>query len=185
VLTSLQALLRLATLRWLGVFICALATLLAATSSASALERAQTKTRVWGFDFAEHNSVGLFRAASSGKHQGNRLARAEEASGSLLAARGAPQVLGRGSTANIAKGTTLARNLREELAIEQAMASPTAGRALDLKMTDPRWPATEGWTKMQQVIQSGGREGPINVHYLLNQTTGAIDDFKIVLQGAR
>jgi hypothetical protein len=87
VLTSLQALLRLATLRRLGVFICALATLLTATSTASALEPAQTKTRVWRFDFAEHNSVGLFRAASSGKHQGNRLAGAEEASGSLLAAR--------------------------------------------------------------------------------------------------
>jgi hypothetical protein len=97
VLTSLQALLRLATLRWLGVFVCALATLLSATSTASALQPAQTKTRVWGFDFAEHKSVGLFRAASSGKHQGNRLARAEAASGSLLAARagaGASKVLG-------------------------------------------------------------------------------------------
>jgi len=88
-LTSLQALLRLASLRWLGVFVCALATLLSVAGTASALEPAQTKTRVWGFDFAEHNSVGLFGAATSGKHQGNRLARAEEASGSLLAARGA------------------------------------------------------------------------------------------------
>jgi len=90
-LTSLQALLRLASLRWLGVFVCALATLLSAANSASALEPAQTKTRVWGFDFAEHNSFGLFGAASSGKHLGNRLARAEAASGSLLAARGAGQ----------------------------------------------------------------------------------------------
>jgi len=87
VLTSLQALLRLATLRWLGVFICALATLLATTSTASALEPAQAKTRVWGFDLVADNSSGLFRAASSGKHQENRLAQAEEASGSLLAAR--------------------------------------------------------------------------------------------------
>jgi len=89
VLTSLQALLRLATLRWLGVFVCALAVLLATPSTASALEPAQTKTRVWGFDFAAHNSVGLFRAASLGKHQGICSARAEAASGSLLAARGA------------------------------------------------------------------------------------------------
>jgi hypothetical protein len=93
VLTSLQALLRLATLRWLGVFVCALAMLLATASTASALEPAQTKTRVWGFDFAADNSVGLFRAASSGKHQGNRLAEAEEASGSLLAAGGAATVI--------------------------------------------------------------------------------------------
>jgi hypothetical protein len=89
VLTSLQALQRLATLKWLGVFIFALATLLTVANTASALEPAQTKTRVWDFDFAEHNSAGLFRAASSGKHQGNRLAGAEEASGSLLAAEGA------------------------------------------------------------------------------------------------
>jgi hypothetical protein len=88
VLTSLQALQRLATLKWLGVFIFALATLLTVANTASALEPAQTKTRVWDFDFAEHNSAGLFRAASSGKHQGNRLAGAEEASGSLLAAEG-------------------------------------------------------------------------------------------------
>lgn len=85
-LTSLQALLRLASLRWLGVFVCALATLLSVANPASALEPAQTKTSVRGFDFAEHNSAGLFRAASSGKHQGNRLARAEETSGSLVAA---------------------------------------------------------------------------------------------------
>ncbi|MEY2931243.1 MAG: hypothetical protein RL033_1992, partial [Pseudomonadota bacterium] len=91
-LTSLQALLRLATLRWLGIFICALATLLSATGNASAIEPAQTKTRVWGFDSAEHNSTGLFRAASSGKHQGNRLARPEAASDSLLAARGAAPI---------------------------------------------------------------------------------------------
>jgi hypothetical protein len=89
VLTSLQALLRLAVLRRLGVFICALAPLLAVVNTASALEPAQTKTRVWGFDLAADNSAGLFQAASSGKHRGNCAARAEEASGSLLAARGA------------------------------------------------------------------------------------------------
>jgi hypothetical protein len=93
--------------------------------------------------------------------------------------------LGRGSTASLSKGTTLARNLREQLAIEQAMANPTIGKELPLKMTDPRWPASEGWVKMRQIIESGGKEGSIDVHYLLNRTTGAIDDFKIVLPGAR
>jgi hypothetical protein len=38
---------------------------------------------------------------------------------------------------------------------------------------------------MQQLVQTGGREGSINVHYLYNQATGAMDDFKIVLQGRR
>jgi hypothetical protein len=65
------------------------------------------------------------------------------------------------------------------------MRNPGAGRALDLKMADPRWPALDGWTKMQQLVQTGGREGSINVHYLYNQATGAMDDFKIVLQGRR
>jgi hypothetical protein len=90
-----------------------------------------------------------------------------------------------GSTANLSKGTTLARNLREQLAIKQALSNPTAGSQLPLKMTDPRWPASQGWVKMQQVIQSGGREGPINTHYLYNTITGAVDDAKIVLPGAR
>ncbi len=89
VLTSLHALVRLAVLQRLGVFICTLAVLLTAASSASALEPAQTKTRVWGFDFAEHNSAGLFRDVGCGKHQGNCSAQSEQASGSLLAARGA------------------------------------------------------------------------------------------------
>ncbi len=91
-MTSLQALLRLASLRWLGVFVCALATLLSVAGTASALEAAQTKTRVWGFESAADNSFGLFRAASFGKHQGNCSARAEAASGSLLAAEGAATI---------------------------------------------------------------------------------------------
>jgi hypothetical protein len=95
------------------------------------------------------------------------------------------QVMGRGSTANLSKGTTLPRNLREQLAVEQAMANPLAGRELGLRMTDPRWPKSDGWVKMQQIVDSGGREGPINVHYLFNKMTGAIDDFKIVLPGRR
>ena len=96
---------------------------------------------------------------------------------------GGVQQLGRGSTANLAKGSTLARNLREQLAIEQALANPKAGRMLKVKMTDPRWPASEGWVKMQQMIYPGGE--PIEVHYLYNTVTGAVDDAKIILRGPR
>ena len=88
-----------------------------------------------------------------------------------------------GSTADLAKGTTLARNLREQLAIEQAMSRPAAGQVLPIKMSDPRWPASDGWVKMQQMVKPGGE--PINVHYLQNTVTGAVDDFKIVIPGAR
>jgi filamentous hemagglutinin len=46
-------------------------------------------------------------------------------------------------------------------------------------MTDSRWPASEGWVKMQMTFGSG--EDMINVHYVRNTVTGAIDDFKIKL----
>ncbi len=52
-------------------------------------------------------------------------------------------------------------------------------------MTDPRWPHSQGWVKMEKFVLSGGREGPINVHYVFNTITGKIDDLKIVLQGIR
>jgi RHS repeat-associated protein len=92
-------------------------------------------------------------------------------------------ILGKGSTADLAKGTTLPRNLREQLGLEQAAASPAAGTKLRVNMTDPRWPSSQGWEKWQQIIKPGG--DPINVHYLSNPVTGQIDDFKIVLPGAR
>lgn len=44
-------------------------------------------------------------------------------------------------------------------------------------MTDPRWPASEGWVKMQQIVQTS--KGTINIHYLYNQTLNIFDDFKL------
>jgi RHS repeat-associated protein len=85
----------------------------------------------------------------------------------------------KGSTANPAKGTSLPRNLREQLAAQQAAANPAAGEKVPLTMTDPRWPASDGWQKMQMIINPGG--DPINVHYVYNPTTGAADDFKVKL----
>jgi RHS repeat-associated protein len=93
--------------------------------------------------------------------------------------------LGKGSTANISKGTTLPRNLRETLAVKEVLANPTAGKSLPFPMSDPRWPASQGWVKMQRMVESGGREGTINVHYVYNTVTGLVDDLKIVLPGAR
>ena len=101
-------------------------------------------------------------------------------------ARGGPTtILGRGSTARLSSGTTLARNLREQLAIDQVISHSTAGRVLGITMTDPRWPASDRWVKMSQRVYSGGREGPIEVHYVRNTITGALDDLKIILPGAR
>jgi hypothetical protein len=73
VLTSLQALVRLASLRWLGVFVCALA-LLCTTTTASASVRAhahpQTKTRVWGFELSPPTRIGALPPLSLGTHPG-------------------------------------------------------------------------------------------------------------------
>lgn len=83
-----------------------------------------------------------------------------------LIARGQP--LGRGST-----GRTTPNDVYEALAIQQAMQNPSAGRVLDLPMTDPRWLAADGWVKMARNVF--GKE----VHYVWNRITGAVDDFKL------
>ncbi len=88
--------------------------------------------------------------------------------------------LGRGSTANLAKGTTLPRTLLEELAVQQVMSHPEAGTKLPVPMTDKRWPGDEGWVKMQQIVPTSA--GDVNVHYVRNVNTGDIDDFKIKLR---
>ncbi|WP_387468393.1 DUF637 domain-containing protein, partial [Photorhabdus sp. RM323S] len=75
--------------------------------------------------------------------------------------------LGLGST-----GRNTPANLNEKLALEQAISNPNSGRQLPVPMTDKRWPASDGWVKMSQNING------IEVHYVRNTKTGAIDDFK-------
>lgn len=72
-------------------------------------------------------------------------------------------------------GRTAATNLTEQLAIEQVMANPTKGELLkNVIMKDPRWPASDGWVKMQETVNS------ITIHWNRNTQTGATADFKIV-----
>lgn len=52
------------------------------------------------------------------------------------------------------------------------MSNPAAGRQLPIKMTDPRWPASDGWVKMSQNVNG------VEIHYVLNTRTGEVDDFK-------
>ncbi len=58
--------------------------------------------------------------------------------------------------------------------MKQAMSDPMAGRALDLILNDPRWLASEGWVKMSQNING------VEIHYVYNTITGAVDDFKFI-----
>ncbi|NDL01598.1 hypothetical protein GPY23_22650 [Photorhabdus bodei] len=87
----------------------------------------------------------------------------------LYAGKGtsANKPLGLGST-----GRNTPANLNEKLALEQAISNPNSGRQLPVPMTDKRWPASDGWVKMSQNING------IEVHYVKNTKTGAIDDFK-------
>jgi RHS repeat-associated protein len=105
------------------------------------------------------------------------------AAASMLVAGAGPAW--RGSSANAGKGSSVARNLREQLAIEEAMANPGAGSVIPVLVKDARWPASEGWRKMQQVVRPGGREGNVVVHYVRNEATGAADDFKIMISRRR
>ena len=68
-------------------------------------------------------------------------------------------------------------NLNEQLAMKQVKSNPIAGTPLKkVSMTDPRWPASQGWVKMQQLIPTS--KGNINIHYVYNQSLQIYDDFK-------
>ena len=60
----------------------------------------------------------------------------------------------------------------EEVAMDEAMADPAAGEVLPTSMADPRWPAHEGWVKMEQAIED------VEIHYVFNTRTCEVDDFK-------
>jgi len=92
-MSLLAALLRLTTLRWLGVCVILLTPLLNAVNSASAHELVQTKTRVGGFESAAPLHIWLNGTASERRHLGNWRSEPEVASGSLLAARGGEKIL--------------------------------------------------------------------------------------------
>ncbi|HEY3924094.1 MAG TPA: RHS repeat-associated core domain-containing protein [Acidothermaceae bacterium] len=68
-------------------------------------------------------------------------------------------------------GRTVAESLKEQLAMEQAMSEPEAGTRLPLEMTDPRWPAEDGWVKMGQNIEG------VQIHYVQGPD-GTTDDWK-------
>jgi hypothetical protein len=86
------------------------------------------------------------------------------------AAKNAP--LGLGST-----GRSIPNSLKEQAVMLVTRADPQAGEILPLVLTDSRWPATDGWQKMQTVFKtSEGRN--VVIHYVRNKVTGMVDDFK-------
>ena len=75
-------------------------------------------------------------------------------------------------------GRVQSKNLNESLAMKQVMSNPLEGakEATKLKMTDPRQPASEGWVKMESVVEYNG--GKTTIHFNYNKVTGKFDDFK-------
>lgn len=83
--------------------------------------------------------------------------------------------LGRGST-----GRTAARDLGEELAMQEAKSNPALGRVAMGKIGDPRW---KGWQKMEYIHRSLDGSN-ISIHYVGKWKNGvlrAVDDFKFQL----
>lgn len=75
------------------VVLACIAAMLCATTNASALERVQTKTRVWDFSFAHPLNIRPIGSASPRTHLENQLASSEPASGSPHAARAGAEAL--------------------------------------------------------------------------------------------
>lgn len=54
------------------------------------------------------------------------------------------------------------------------MSNPAAGTRLPVTLTDARWPAADGWVKISQNVNG------VEIHYVQNMVTGAVDDFKFI-----
>ena len=83
--------------------------------------------------------------------------------------------MSRGST-----GTTTPNSLNQQLSMQQVRSNPLQGATqLPITMTDPRWPATQGWVKMQQIINhSDGTR--TTIHFVYNAGRQLFDDFKFL-----
>jgi hypothetical protein len=74
----------------------------------------------------------------------------------------------------ISTGRIVPNSLTEKLAMEEVTSNP-AGTVIErITMSDPRFPAADGWVKMQQKVNGVG------IHYIQNLNTGAVADFKFI-----
>ncbi|MCX5395344.1 polymorphic toxin-type HINT domain-containing protein [Streptomyces sp. NBC_00094] len=77
-----------------------------------------------------------------------------------------------GSSSAGSTGRTSAGGVNERQAMDLAREYPEYGNRLPLTMNDPRWPAADGWVKMEQTVKG------VEVHYVYNTRTMQSDDFK-------
>jgi len=141
-------------------------------SSAGAQYWRPASNVVQGLGATELTVAGFFSApvAVAGALAGCNSANASCAGNVALAGLTGAGVLGRGLT-----GARAATTIAEQLALEEAAATPSAGKTLtNIVLKDPRWPATAGWVK-KELTSPGG----VVVHWVYNTITGAAADFKL------
>ena len=74
-------------------------------------------------------------------------------------------------------GRTIPNNLMEQLSMEKVKSNPLENAyRIPIELSDPRWPASEGWVKMQSVVEYSS--GKTVIHFVYNTITGEFDDFK-------
>lgn len=64
------------------------------------------------------------------------------------------------------------------------MSDPKKGRALPFKLKDKTWHHSEGWIKIEKLVKSNNGK-TINIHYVRNENTGEMDDFKVIDEDLR
>jgi RHS repeat-associated protein len=127
-----------------------------AAFQAAAEDAAKGKTSLW--DALAKGTAGVLAAIIIGGGS----------SGGPDAGGDSPTIAGKGNT-----GRVIPKTLNEKLAMEQVMSDPlNLGKAIDVKMTDPRWPGTDGWAKYSANVNG------VEIHFNYNSVLGIFDDFK-------
>ena len=125
-------------------------------------------------------STDFFRGGGLGNHGGGNPGKnnpADDVADDVANTTDDAANAGQGSRST---GRTEANTLNEQFAMEQVMSNPMEGATVLKKvvLNDPRWPATDGWVKMQNIVVTS--EGKIIIHFNYNTNTGATADFKFV-----
>ena len=77
-------------------------------------------------------------------------------------------------------GRRIPLNLKESLAMEQAMSNPLDGTVLPINMSDIRWPSSEGWIKMQQIFVFYDGTESVSYTHLINLIM-LLENIKVML----
>ncbi|MFV0424405.1 MAG: hypothetical protein ACK5K7_02390 [Bacilli bacterium] len=95
--------------------------------------------------------------------------------------------LGNGST-----GRFVPNDVSEQMFLREVLEDPLKGATNTGNILgDSRWPAEEGWVKMQVTAERTYIDSNLNIvskpnstiHYVYNTNTGQFDDFKFVTTG--